>query len=235
MFMQIPREVAVMILPEVTLFPQALLPLFVFEPRYRRMLADTLASHRLFVVAMRRPGSTRESPVAVGGLGLVRVAVDNPDGTSHLMLQGLSRVELGEVVRYKPYRVQRIRPLTSVPTEGATTDALLVKLKDLVMQRMELGMPTPGYEPPPDVVAPPPPPEVEEGPPSMDSNMIGYLNGIQDADMIADLVSWALLSRPLERQEILETVEVESRLRRLIHFLMAEISQRRNNDPDECS
>ena len=43
--MKLPSEVPVMTLPNATLFPQALLPLYIFEPRYRRMLADTLASH----------------------------------------------------------------------------------------------------------------------------------------------------------------------------------------------
>jgi ATP-dependent Lon protease len=226
--------VGVMILPEVTLFPQALLPLFIFEPRYRRMLADSLASHRLFAVAMLRPGSSRESPASVGGLGLVRVAVDNPDGTAHLMLQGLTRIELGGVVRYKPYRVHNIRPLTPVAPDGITTPALLATIKKLVQERIQLeSSPSPGQAPQASEIEEPP--EVLPTGPSgfLDEKMISYLNGIHDADTIADLVSWSLLSRPLERQEILETVDIEPRLRRLIHFLMAEIRQRRKNGGDE--
>src|ERR1700742_3446753 len=107
--MDIPSEVAVMTLPNVTLFPQELRPLYIFEKRYRRMLAEALHSHRMFVLAMQRPGSTREIPSAVAGLGLVRVCVDNPDGTSHLILQGVSRVELVKTINYKPFRVSRIK------------------------------------------------------------------------------------------------------------------------------
>src|SRR5512140_3675702 len=113
--MKIPREVPVMTLPNATLFPQALLPLYIFEPRYRQMLADALHSTRVFSVAMQKPGSTRESPSPVAGLGLIRVSVGHRDGTSHLVLQGLARVELQETVRYKPYRVQRIRLLEPMP------------------------------------------------------------------------------------------------------------------------
>src|SRR5207247_9842745 len=108
--MKIPSGVPVMTLPNATLFPQALLPLYIFEPRYRQMLADALHSNRMFSVAMQKPGSTRESPSPVAGLGLIRVSVAHRDGTSHLILQGLTRVELQETLRYKPYRVQRIRP-----------------------------------------------------------------------------------------------------------------------------
>src|ERR1044071_9759407 len=100
--MKLPREVPVMTLPNATLFPAALLPLYIFEPRYRQMLADALATHRMFSVAMQRPGCTRESPSPIAGLGLIRVSVRHKDGTSHLILQGLVRVELEQVTQYKP-------------------------------------------------------------------------------------------------------------------------------------
>jgi hypothetical protein len=47
---------------------------------------------------------------------------------------------------------------------------------------------------------------------------------------MADLVACALLSNPAERQHILETVDLEQRLRSLIHFLLAEIRQYQDND-----
>src|SRR5258707_10106868 len=117
--MKIPREVPIMTLPNATLFPQALLPLYIFEPRYRQMLADALHSNRMFSVAMRRPGSARETPSPVAGLGLIRVSVGHRDGTSHLILQGLARVELEEAVRYKPHRIQRMRALLWPPCANA--------------------------------------------------------------------------------------------------------------------
>src|SRR3954465_1572326 len=107
--MQLPDAVPIMTLPSATLFPQALLPLYIFEPRYRRMLSDALNTNRMFSVAMQKPGRTRETPCPVAGLGLIRVSVGHNDGTSHLILQGLTRVKLRETVQYKPYRVQRIQ------------------------------------------------------------------------------------------------------------------------------
>src|SRR5246127_3583143 len=103
--MKIPPEVPVMTFPNATLFPQALLPLYIFEPRYRHMLADALHSNRMFAVAMQKPGATRETPSPVAGLGLIRVSVRHKDDTSHLILQGIARVKLEQAVRYKPYRV----------------------------------------------------------------------------------------------------------------------------------
>lgn len=211
-----------MTLPNATLFPQALLPLHIFEPRYRKMLADALNSDRMFIVAMQKPNSMRESPSVVAGLGLVRVAVDNPDGTSHLILQGMTRVELAETVRYKPYRVQRIRPLQAAPSDNVTVDALLAKVRDLVTERIELGVPFPF----------PLAGKTKKKSSTMTiKEIVGYLDKLHDADQVADLISCALLPRAVQRQTILETVEVEPRLKHLIHFLMAEIKQHRKDNP----
>jgi ATP-dependent Lon protease len=211
--MVIPTEAAVMILPEVTLFPQALLPLYIFEPRYRRMLADSLGGPRLFIVAMQKPDCAREVPSSVAGLGLIRVCVQNPDGTSHLILQGLQRVELAGAVRYKPYRVHRVRLLEPIPNDRANVDALLARVRDLVSKRIALGTPEQFLKDKKNTFAPGP--SIKE--------IVGYLKQIQNPEEVADLVSCALLPGGAQRQTILETVDLESRLRYLIHFLMAEI------------
>ncbi len=224
--MKIPREVPVMTLPNATLFPQALLPLYIFEPRYRQMLADALDSNRMFSVAMQKPGSTRETPSPVAGLGLIRVSVGHRDGTSHLILQGLARVELEDTVRYKPYRIQRIRALETPPCDNVRVDALVAKVRELLEERIELGLPFPPFMPS----------EKSETslspPPIAPKAILHHLDSITDPEQAADLVSCAVLPGAAERQTILETVDVESRLRRLIHFLLAEI--RASRDGKSC-
>jgi ATP-dependent Lon protease len=49
---------------------------------------------------------------------------------------------------------------------------------------------------------------------------------LTDPEQVADLVSCAVLAGPVERQTILETANLETRLKHLIHFLMAEIRRR---------
>ncbi len=213
-----------MTLPNATLFPQALLPLYIFEPRYRQMLADALHSHRMFSVAMQKPGSTRESPSPVAGLGLIRVSVGHRDGTSHLILQGLARVELEETVRYRPYRVQRIKPIQSPPCDSVKVDALVAKLRELLEERINLGLPFPF-----PVMSPG---QAEKNPPPAEfspKEILNYLDSITDPEQAADLVSCAVLPAAAQRQSILETVEVEARLRRLIHYLLAEIRAKRKD------
>ena len=219
-----------MTLPNATLFPQALLPLYIFEPRYRRMLADALESGRMFLVAMQKPGCRRESPSPVAGVGLIRVSVGHRDGTSHLVLQGLARVELLEVVRYKPYRVQRIRLLAPPPRNDMVVDALVTKVRELLEERIALGLPFPFPVAPESK-------SVEAGqlvpPPSAAKEILKYLDGLANPEHVADLVSCAVLADGMERQTILETVDVEARLKYLVHFLLAENRQQRKNGRHE--
>ena len=212
-----------MTLPNATLFPQALLPLYIFEPRYRQMLADALHSNRMFSVAMQKPGNSREVPAPVAGLGLIRVSVGHRDGTSHLILQGIARVELKEAVRYKPYRIQRINPLETPPCDNVKVDALVAKVRELLEERIQLGLPFPF-----PVMSPEKSKCAQTTPPSFSpKEILSYLDSITDPEQAADLVSCAVLPRATERQTILETVDVEDRLRRLIHFLLAEIRAKR--------
>lgn len=211
-----------MTLPNATLFPQALLPLYIFEPRYRQMLTDALHSTRMFSVAMQKPGTSRERPSMVAGLGLIRVSVGHRDGTSHLILQGLARVELEEAVRYKPYRVQKIRPLQTPPCDNVRVDALVAKVRELLEERIELGLPFPFP------VMSPGQQEPANAPPAFSpKEILTYLDSIADPEQAADLISCAVLPGAVERQRILETVHVEERLRRLIKFLLAEIRDKR--------
>jgi Lon protease-like protein len=217
--MMLPSEIPVMTLPNAVLLPQAFLPLYIFEPRYRQMLRDSLDSARMFSVAMQKPGCSREIPSPVAGLGLIRGSVRHEDGTSHLLLQGIARVQLAETVRTKPYRVNRIQPLESPPSNDIVVDARLAKVRELLDDRVKLGL---------SFAAPPTPdsPSLPLLPGFPPSGALEYLDHLTDPDQVADLVSGAVLASPAERQTILETAHLESRLKHLIHFLMAEIRRK---------
>ena len=209
-----------MTLPNVTLFPQAWLPLYIFETRYRRMLKDALESQRMFVVAMQKESASREAPSQVACLGLIRIAMQNPNGTSNLILQGLTRVKLGKIIQQKPYRIHRISPLQAPQADNVTVDALLAKVRDLFNERFKLGLPKKVPKNKIDPLLP------------MDE-VVRFIEELEDADTVADLVSCTLLGKPTARQTILETVDVEPRLKRLIHFLMAEIREERKHKTHE--
>jgi ATP-dependent Lon protease len=224
--MELPADAPVMVLPNATLFPRALLPLHIFELRYRRLLAEALAQHRVFIIAMQRPDRVRESPCPVAGLGFVRAAVKHGNGTSHLILQGLARVELGKAIQTKPFRVHSLRLLQPDDADSVRIDALVAKVHELAAERLKRG--ALAFSPP----AQPLPASSKagsEGGVVEPAEILRFFRSVENPEVVADLVSSALLPNALHRQAILETVAVEGRLRQLIKFLLAEI-QRTQDD-----
>jgi Lon protease-like protein len=215
--MEVPSTVPVMILQNAILFPQALVPLYIFEPRYRRMLTDVLEGDRVFAIARRKPDVQQERAEKVAGLGLVRACVTHPDGTSHLVIVGLSRVELLQTVRYKPYRVCRIQPWQPTEEKDEIVQALAVELMEVVHERLK--------EFPNGLVA-----ELSQLGMSSDDtqktaaevfqNLLDHLHAINDPEQVVDLVSAALLADPTQRQIILATRPLETRMRYLLRFLL---------------
>src|SRR5689334_10689370 len=114
----LPAEIPIFPLPNVVLFPSALLPLHIFEPRYRAMVADALEGERLIGMVMLRPGwetHYEQSPEVfpVGCAGFITYADRLPDGRYNIMLRGLERfrIEAERPAREGPdrYRVAHIQ------------------------------------------------------------------------------------------------------------------------------
>lgn len=191
-----PDEVPFMLLPGAVLFPNGILPLNIFESKYRRMLADTLEGGRMFGVAMVRPGITEvraEDDVhRVAGVGLVRACVGNPDGTSCLVLHGLGRFRVTAWDRSRPYWVGRIQPVES-ETTGDTRD-LEVEILRLCAAYGRVGE---------DILP----------------SLADYTPGESDPSLLADLVAASLAADGAVRQSLLEETNVNRRLERLIELL----------------
>jgi len=86
-------------LPNVVLFPRAVLPLHIFEDRYKAMTADVLAGNRLIAMALLRPGWEKDyyqtpaiEPVVCGGE--IRSWEQLPDGKYNFLLQGRTRARV---------------------------------------------------------------------------------------------------------------------------------------------
>jgi Lon protease-like protein len=108
-------------LPQAVLFPGAVLPLHVFEPRYKAMIRDCLASHRtLAVVQITDPGKRDEhghpSIASVAGAGVIVDHAELPAGRYNILVRGQARVRLEELPFVPPYR-------TAHATVLATPDA----------------------------------------------------------------------------------------------------------------
>src|ERR1051325_4955680 len=131
----LPDRVPVMPLPGALLFPNALLPLHIFEPRYQEMLEHALREHRLVSVALIKPRrsqwKTTDDFFHVAGVGLIRACVGRGDGTSNLILQGLQRVRFTGFEKGQPFPIAVIEPLKVKTSTSVETEALGAKVIEL--------------------------------------------------------------------------------------------------------
>src|SRR5881296_2346446 len=131
----LPDEVPVMPLPGAVLFPHALLPLYIFEPRYRQMLKHALQHHRMFCVTLIKPSCPEwhapEDFFHFATAGLIRACVGRGDGTSNLILQGLQRVRFTSFEQETPFPIAAVEPLESDNPSSVETEALSAKVLEL--------------------------------------------------------------------------------------------------------
>lgn len=123
-------------LPNAVLMPGSVLPLHIFEPRYRRMVAASLAGDRLLAIGTIRPSVTpmEGSPRVFTrvGIGTIEVHQPLPDGRSNLLLRAVAAAdldeELPEVDGWRRFRATPVAPVD--PARGL----VLEQLRALVLQ-----------------------------------------------------------------------------------------------------
>ncbi|MEI6830446.1 MAG: LON peptidase substrate-binding domain-containing protein [Synechococcaceae cyanobacterium ELA445] len=100
------RELPLFPLPDVVLFPQEVLPLHIFEPRYRMMLRTVLENDRRFGVVRWDPQSQKMADV--GCCAEILQCQTQEDDHSNIVTLGQQRFRVLEVVREAPFRVAMV-------------------------------------------------------------------------------------------------------------------------------
>jgi Lon protease-like protein len=202
---EIPREVPVMTLSQTVLFPQAMMPLFIFEPRYREMLSTVLEGDRIFAVAALderdEDAEVLETPYSIAGVGVVRACKQNPDGTSNLILQGLARVKFENFVCEEPYRRARIQQLIS-ESDGSeeTLGSIQPTLLALVQIQMRLGAEIP-------------------------QEVLQFLSNLKEPESVLDLAIYTLCPSGSFKQDLLETRGILARFGKFERFLRSQVDR----------
>jgi len=198
---ELPAAVPVMPLPGVLLFPNALLPLHIFEPRFRQMLARALDDDRMLCVALIKPEREQWRTSAdfcpISTVGLIRACVGRSDGTSDLILQGIRRVKFSDFEQETPFPIARIKPLKTRTRPTVETDALAAKVVEFYTR-------------------------LKSNERSLPKKIDRYLGEMSDPEMLADLIASTFVSGAIRRQQLLEELDLNQRLRLLIQYLREE-------------
>ncbi len=197
----LPSEAPVMVLTGAVLFPNTVLPLRIFELRYRAMLQWSMERDRMFCVALMKPdlseAETEDQFYHTAGIGLVSASVTQPDGTSNVMLHGLARVRFTGFSQRRPFRIAAIERVPDIEAEPPQTAPLMEKLRDQCAAIRVDGGPLP-------------------------ASFTEVLDQIEDPAALADAVANSLISDALQRQRLLEQPNALDRLRYLAGILREE-------------
>jgi Lon protease-like protein len=108
---------------QVVLFPGTPLPLHIFEPRYKRMLADCLAADRRFGITPPNDEKGAPEPGTVGCVAEVRVNQELPDGRSNIVVLGGSRFVLSRMLEESlPYLVALVQTFDDDPSTAPSPE-----------------------------------------------------------------------------------------------------------------
>jgi Lon protease-like protein len=125
---------------DVVLFPGVVLPLHIFEPRYRQMIVDCQEKERPFGIVLAQPDSEplQEHPFSVGTLVEIRDLQRLEDGRFVLMAMGITRFRILSQHRHRPYLSGLVETYRDVPDASDELDASFRAAQDLFGTYLEL-------------------------------------------------------------------------------------------------
>jgi len=122
-------------LSTVVFFPNTLLPLHIFEPRYKRMVIDVINTEKIIGMALLKPGwedNYYENPEVFNVVGMGRIVSSETfeDGRINIVLYGLKRVKIVEIIENLPYRLARVDIVNDL--HGSDEESLRARIDELI-------------------------------------------------------------------------------------------------------
>ena len=188
-------------LPNVVLFPGVFLPLRIFEPRYREMVAHAIEGDRIIGMVLLRPGWERHyegrPPIfQVGCTGVMTHVERLADGEYNIVLRGIERFRVLTENHDRSYRRAIVEPLMERAMSQPDLDAVTAhreKLEALLATRLETR--------------------------GTDTRTAAVMS---DEDLVNALAQYLDLE-PLEKQALLEHDSLRSRAESLVELLEMKI------------
>lgn len=196
------RELPLLPLRNTVIFPVLTVPLSVGRPRSIAAVEQALEGDKLIVVVAQRdadvddpgPGELYDVGVLARVVKLIKLA----DGNQSLVVQGLRRIRVRDVVQERPHLKVRVDVLDEAPLPDVEIEALMLNLKALAKQVIDLS-------------------------PTIPDEAHVFIEGITDPSVLADMIASNLRLSTPEKQELLEQLDLGERLRRVIDLLQREV------------
>jgi ATP-dependent Lon protease len=200
---EFPAALPVLPLKETVVFPQSMSPLAIGQERSVRLIDDVVAGDRLLALVTTKDASieapTWEDMYEIGTVALVHKMIKVPDGTLRILVQGIERIKLEHRLDTDPYLLGEFTALPDVLNETPEVEALTRNVQGLFARIIGLA-------------------------PYLPEELQLAAANVDDPSALAHLVASTLRTiKTEERQEILEEVDVEQRLRLVSQILNREL------------
>jgi Lon protease-like protein len=201
------RRLPLFPLEDVVLFPHSMIPLHIFEARYRKMVRDVLGSNRLVAISLQLEKENVEDGniprvANVASVGELVLAQELPDGRFNLVVRGRARIGIDEELPSdEPYRLIAAHEIPDDPAgEASDIDEADTTLRALVSGLAE---------------------SIPDG-----GELLKHVAAAQDTPAaLANVVAASLIADAKARQRLLETTDVFQRLERLSNEVVALIDR----------
>ena len=199
---QIPEEIAILPVRDTVVFPRTIAPLSVGKPRSVHLINDALEDNKIIGLFAIRNEAEDPAPSDIfeyGSAAGIAKMIRAPDGTMRLIVQGLQRLRLLEIVQTEPYYRARVEVIPEIiPIED-------IKLEGTVRHVLSL------FE------------KVVNLAPYLPDDLLVFANSVRNPGHLADIISSTLNLKLPERQELLRLNDAGKRLLRLTELLNREI------------
>jgi ATP-dependent Lon protease len=197
----LPEILPVLPVKDPVIFPRMIIPLMIVDEAHHKLVDDALQKDKLIVVTvLKDPDKVPEGPPEIHRVGTAAVIVklSKADEGTILVVQGITRVEIGEIVSHEPYQRARVARLKEVDHKGKAIDALRTNILNLFKQIVDLS-------------------------PYLPQDLIQLSANVDQPGSLADMVISALNLDRHKKQEMLESLDVKERLERSTVFLNEEL------------
>src|SRR5262245_37028714 len=138
---KLPETIPIFPLEDVMLFPEMSVPLHIFEPRYKAMIADALKGDRIIGMVLLRPGYEKDyerspSVFQIGCAGVINEVEQLPNGEYNIVLGAVTKYRITREEASRPYRIAHVTPIADAVSDAdrPALHARRLRLEELIRQ-----------------------------------------------------------------------------------------------------
>ena len=197
-----PRVLSILPMPDMVLFPRMILPLVLWDEPSQKLVQEALLQDKIIGIMAglgeKAEGFGPEDLPRVGAAAVILKMRKSEDDALRLLVQGLYRFRVEDWVGFEPYLTARIIPISEEYEPDLEVEALVSNVKGLFLKMMELS-------------------------PYLPAELGILVRELGDPRLLADITAGSLNISKAEKQELLETLEVKERLRRVLSLINREL------------